>query len=322
MQRMISRNKKKILIIKHGALGDFILSFGPFAAIKKQHLRDHLVLLTTKTFIDFARESNYFDEIIVDNRSSIWNLKATYKLGKLLRKQNFSRIYDLQTSDRTNFYHNFFRMKNYTEWSGTALGCSHPDRNSNKNKIHTIERHKQQLAIIGIKNIKMSDLSWVKTGKDFKIEKPYILICPGASPHRPRKRWPEKCYAEIAKKFLRKGIKPVIVGKLQDAEIANFICMNATGSINLVNQTTIQDLCCLAKESNLAIGNDTGPMHIFAMNGCHSLVLFSKDSDPIKCAPRSTNKRKLVKIIQEKDLRKLSIERVINSLLNDFGYDL
>ena len=64
MQKMISRNKKKILIIKHGALGDFMLSFGPFAAIKKQHLRDHLVLLTTKTFIDFARESNYFDEIM------------------------------------------------------------------------------------------------------------------------------------------------------------------------------------------------------------------------------------------------------------------
>ena len=71
--------KKKILIIKHGALGDFILSFGPFAAIKKYHLRDYLVLLTSRKFVDFAKESNCFDEIIEDNRSSIWDLNFTIK---------------------------------------------------------------------------------------------------------------------------------------------------------------------------------------------------------------------------------------------------
>ena len=314
--------KKKILIIKHGALGDFILSFGPFAAIKKYHPRDYLVLLTSRKFVDFAKESNCFDEIIEDNRSSIWDLKSMYNLGKLLKKKNFSRVYDLQTSDRTNFYYNFFRFNNFVEWSGTAFGCSHPDRNSNRNKIHTIERHKQQLADIGINNVKISDLSWVKNNKDFEIQKPYILICPGASSHRPRKRWPEKNYAEIARKFLRKGIIPVIVGEEQDKEIADFICMNATGSLDLINQTTIQDLCCLAKESNLAIGNDTGPMHAFAMSGCDTLVLFSKDSNPFRCAPRTINKRKLVKTVEESDLRKLSIEKVLNSLLNDFGYHL
>ena len=53
---MIFKNKKKILIIKHGALGDFILSFGPFAAIRKQHLKDHLYLLTTNTFVNFGNK--------------------------------------------------------------------------------------------------------------------------------------------------------------------------------------------------------------------------------------------------------------------------
>ena len=239
----------------------------------------------------------------------------------ILKKKNFSRVYDLQTSDRTNFYYNFFRFNNFVEWSGTAFGCSHPDRNSNRNKIHTIERHKQQLADIGINNVKISDLSWVKNSKDFEIQKPYILICPGASSHRPRKRWPEKNYAEIARKFLRKGIIPVIVGEEQDKEIADFICMNATGCINLVNQTTIQDLCCLARDAQLAIGNDTGPMHVFSMSGCHSLVLFSDDSNPNRCAPRSISKKKLVRIIQKKDLRNLEVNEVLHCLRNDFRYD-
>ena len=38
--------KKNLLIIKHGALGDFILSFGPFKAIRDHHLNDHIILLT------------------------------------------------------------------------------------------------------------------------------------------------------------------------------------------------------------------------------------------------------------------------------------
>ena len=313
-------SKKNFLVIKHGALGDFILSFGPFAAIRKHHSRDHLALLTTSFFEDFAKESNYFDEIIIDNRPPIWDLKAIFSLAKLLRKKNFSRVYDLQTSNRTNFYYNFFRTNNYLEWSGTALGCSHPDRNSNRNKIHTIERHQQQLADVGINNVKTSDFSWVKKDKGLNIKKPYILISPGASPHRPRKRWPEKFYAEIAKKFLRKGITPLIIGKSQDEEVAHFICMNATGSINLINKTTIYQLCSLAKESLLAIGNDTGPMHAFSMSGCNCIVLFSDESNPLRCAPRS--EKKLVKIIQEKDLRNLSIESVLNCLHNDFGYHL
>ena len=318
----MTSKKKNILIIKHGALGDFILSFGPFKAIRNYHLNDNLVLLTTGRFEKFAQESNYFNEIIIDNRPSLWNAKKILKLAIFLRKKNFSRVYDLQTSQRSSFYYNFFRMKNNVEWSGTAYGCSHPDRNSDRNKIHTIERHKIQLAEIGIKNIKLSDLSWVKSTNNFEINKPYLLLSPGASSHRPKKRWPENNYVEIAKKFIRKRITPIILGNSEDLEIANFITMNTNGCINLVNKTTIQDLCSLAREAELSIGNDTGPMHVFSMSGCHSLVLFSNDSNPTRCAPRSINKKKLVKIIQKNDLRNLIVDEVLDCLRNDFRYEL
>ena len=318
---MVSK-KKNILIIKHGALGDFILSFGPFKAIRNYHLNDHLVLLTTDKFKDFAEESNYFDEIIIDNRPSLWNAKKILKLAKFLRNKDFSRVYDLQTSQRSSFYYNFFKLKNYIVWSGTAFGCSHPDRNYNRNRIHTIERHKFQLAEIGIKNIKLSDLSWVKNTNNFEINKPYVLFSPGASSHRTKKRWPEKNYVEIAKKFIQKKITPVILGNSEDLEIANFISMNTNGCLNLVNKTTIQDLCFLARDAELSIGNDTGPMHAFSMSGCNSLVLFSNDSNPNRCAPRSINKKKLVKIIQKKDLRNLKVIEVLDCLRNDFGYEL
>ena len=67
-------------------------------------------MLTNSIFKDFAEESNYFDEIIIDDRASIWNTKKIFKLANLLRKKNFYRIYDLQTSQRSSFYYNFFRI--------------------------------------------------------------------------------------------------------------------------------------------------------------------------------------------------------------------
>ena len=98
--------------------------------------------------------------------------------------------------------------------------------------------------------------------------------------------------------------------------------MNATGCENLIDKTSIQDLCCLARGASLAIGNDTGPMHVFSMSGCHSLILFSNDSNPARCAPRALNKKKLVRIIQKKDLKELPVEEVLHCIRNDFGYEL
>ena len=79
-----SKVKKNLLIIKHGALGDFILSFGPFKSIRDYHINDHIVLLTNSIFKEFAEESNYFDEIIIDDRPVFWNFK------KYIFKCNFN----------------------------------------------------------------------------------------------------------------------------------------------------------------------------------------------------------------------------------------
>ena len=197
----MASKKENILIIKHGALGDFILSFGPFQAIRNHHLNDRLFLLTTNKFKEFAEESNCFDEIIIDERPNFWNIKTVFKLANFLRKKNFYRVYDLQTSQRSSFYYNFFRISNHPEWSGTAIGCTHPDRNPDRNKIHTIERHKIQLAEIGVKNVKLSDLSWVKSNNNFRIKEPYVLFSPGSSSHRPKKKMARTKLCRLIKKI-------------------------------------------------------------------------------------------------------------------------
>ena len=95
----------EILVIKHGALGDFMLSMGPFAAIRAHHERARITLLTTRPFEETARRSGYFDSIWCDSRASAWNVAAWFGLCWRLRSAGFSRVYDLQTSRRSSAYY-------------------------------------------------------------------------------------------------------------------------------------------------------------------------------------------------------------------------
>jgi ADP-heptose:LPS heptosyltransferase len=55
----------------------------------------------------------------------------------------------------------------------------------------------------------------------------------------------------------------------------------------------------------VAVGNDTGPMHLIAAAGAPSISLFSADSDPALCAPRGR-----VTVLSEASLADLPVERV------------
>ena len=64
----MATQNEKILVIKLGALGDFIQALGPMAAIRKHHPDAHITILTTKPFENFAKDCGYFDEIWLDER--------------------------------------------------------------------------------------------------------------------------------------------------------------------------------------------------------------------------------------------------------------
>ena len=95
---------EQVLVIKLGALGDVVQATGPFAAIRGHHPNAHITLLTAPVFRDFLAASNWFDEVWVDSRPSWKNWRDWHRLRFQLRGAQFDRVYDLQTSDRSNLY--------------------------------------------------------------------------------------------------------------------------------------------------------------------------------------------------------------------------
>lgn len=303
--------RKRILVIKLSALGDVVLAMGPFAAIRAAHPDAHITVLTTRPYVDLMKASGFFDSIAIDRRPKLIQVREVLALRRFLRNGNFDRVYDLQTSDRTGFYYKLFWPGPKPEWSGIASGCSHPHANPERSNMHTIDRHADQLADAGIKDVPAPYISGSDIDLDrFGIRSPFVLICPGGAPHRPAKRWPAERFGLLAKKLADYRLTPVLIGTNSEADVLNRIDQMCPKARNLMGRTGFLDIASLAARSVLAIGNDTGPMHIAAAAGAPSVVLFSRDSDPKLSAPRGHGPN-AVSIVRESDLRQLTVNRVM-----------
>ncbi len=298
---------KRILVIRLSALGDFVLSFAPFAAIRAHHQDDRITLLTTAPFAALARAAPWFDDVAVDARPKWWNSAGLLRLRRQL--QGFDFVYDLQTSGRSGQYH---RLAGRPPWSGIAKGCSHPHDNPMRAYMHSLERQRDQLEMAGITAFPAPSLDWIQAGPP-DLPLPYALLVPGAAPGRPRKRWPVARYGELAVALAARGLTPVVIGTSAEADLAAAIQAACPAARDLTGRTDLGALFGLAAGAALAVGNDTGPMHIAASTGCPCVVLFSSDSDPALTAPRGPG-GSWPKLLRVADLRELAAADVIELL--------
>ena len=74
--------------------------------ISKIFIKIEKFLLTSQPYSIFMSECPYLDGVIIDKRLPRWNLFYLNNLKKLLR-YDFSKIFDLQNSNRTKFYKKF-----------------------------------------------------------------------------------------------------------------------------------------------------------------------------------------------------------------------
>ena len=300
-----------ILVIKLGALGDFVQALGPFAAIRNHHPRARIVMLTTAPFAAFARACPYFDDVWVDDRPKLLDVGGWLSLRRRLRDAGFTRIYDLQTSDRSSSYFRLFWPGPYPEWVGIARGCSHPHTNPRRDFIHNVDSRAEQLRVAGIAHCPPPDLSWVDGDiSHLGLGARYAILAPGGAPHRPAKRWPAERYAVLAARLASRGLEPVLVGAAAEEALHAEIRARCPEAVSLAGKTSLFELACVARDAVVAVGNDSGPMHLAAAAGCPSLVLFSHDSDPALCGQRGA----CVSYLRRPSLTDLTVDDVCDAV--------
>ena len=300
---------ERILVIKLSALGDFILSLGAFRAIRAHHPGARLTLLTTAPFVDMAVACGCFDEVWEDERPRWSHVRRWLRHIGRLRRAGFARVYDLQRSQRTGWY---FRLlgPRPPEWVGSVPGCSHryidpPDA------VHITVRNAHMLAQAGIADVPPPDLSFLRAdiGR-FAVRRPYALLVPGSSAHRPDKRWPAASFAELAAVLVREGTTPVLIGGPAERDSMRTIAGACPAARDLCGQTDLAEIVTLARDARVAVGNDTGPLHVVAAAGCPTVALFGSASHPIKTRPVAPR----VKVLQKPTLADVTVAEALAAI--------
>jgi ADP-heptose:LPS heptosyltransferase len=320
---MAARKVEKILVIKLSALGDFVLALAAMKKIREAHRKAHITLLTTPPFGALARTCPYFNAVETDGRPE--GFAQWVALRKRIRTAGYDRVYDLQTSSQSNRIFQLLRPSPPT-WSGVALGCSLPHKNPLRNSMHTLERQADQLMYAGIwpdaptepGAAPPPDLSWIwrHLPPDRPVPggvrpRPYVMFVPGGSAHRPEKRWPVERYAELARILYAKGFDIVVIGGMQETPLAHRIQREVPRARDLTGRTDFARIAILGAKAALAVGNDTGPLHLAAAAGAPTLVLFSSASDPALSAPRGK-----VAVLKSERLAELTVAAVAQSALS------
>ena len=308
----------KILIIKHGSLGDIAQASGAIQDISDNHQNDQIYLLTTKPYIELFKKNPFIHDVILDKRLPKYNLIYLYLLMREVKKYSFSKVFDLQNSSRTSFYKNILFPKASTEvWSSskTTLPKENNKREFDKNSV--LERFDHQLKSSGLKtlNTLKPDFSWAASDiNEIKSKynlKKYILLFPFCSPHLSIKKWPY--YNKLIKIFVNNfGEEYKFITAPGPNEINEAKKINAISVLDNGKALDISQLTKVIQDSSFIVANDTGPAHIAAHVGAKGLTLFGKHTTANKVSIEREN----FKAIEVSDLNNLSAEKVFERLIN------
>ncbi len=305
------KNPENILVIKLGALGDFIQALGPMAAIRRHHPAARITLLTTKPFAVFGQDCGYFDAVWIDQKPRVLDARGWCDLAKQLRRGAFHRVYDLQNNDRTRWYFKIVSWGGAPEWVGVVRGASHRNSSPERIKGRAFDGHVQTLELAGITGITRDTLEWMQADcSTLGLQPPFVLLVPGSSPAHLQKRWPAAQYGVLAHRLSTKGFQPVVLGAQAEQDLAHEIVTLCPSARDLTGRTVFAHIATLARGAVGAVGNDTGPMHLISATGCPSLTLFSGHSNPARHAPEGP----CVQVLQSEMLEDLSVEDVFKGL--------
>jgi len=290
-----------ILIIKLGSLGDVVQISGALRDIREHHKNGKITILTTSKYINLFKNCPYVDNCLEDERLPRYNIFYLLRLKKIINSLNFNKVYDLQNSNRTNFYRKFlFNVKN---WSSSR------DIPENKYNNSVLQRFDEQLRKSNIKTLYTlkPDFSWAAekaNNYNLDTDKKYILFFPFCSRDLIHKRWPY--FSELINLIKQNHPEYSLVVAPGPGEIEEAKSLDIKIAINNNLPLNFFELASLIKKSHLVIANDTGPAHMAAHLGARGFTLFGPHTTPEKV---SIEREKFI-ALQTMDLKSLFADRV------------
>ena len=302
-------NPKKILLIKHGSLGDIVFALEPILAIQNKFNNAVINIVTEEKFIPFFKKMNIFNQFLIDNRSGF---ASTFTLINKIISGKYDLIIDLQNSKRTNLYHFFIKIFSKAKINGSRSFVHDRYIIPLQGTESPTQGLLNQLKLLGIAHVD-SNFSWLKTNQvdqDFN-NKDVVMIIPGVSKSGQYKQWAPDKYQELCSFLEAKDFYICLIGTEHDAKSLQPILNKCTKIINLIGKSPPDVIYSAACKSKLVISNDTGPGHIAALSNVNTLWIAL--DNPITKSNLSFKKNS--HLVLKKSMEELNVDEVKDYLI-------
>lgn len=304
--------KVKILVVKHGALGDVIQALDGFASLRAAYPQAHIAVMTAPPCAPLFSLMPWFDEVVIDCREKLFNFSAALKIRQCF-KRDWTFIVDFQNSGRTQAYFLAF-VRSRVRWIGRALFCSDPIPDFGP--INHNVRMQNIAKIAGGLDAK-ANLDWLydscfepELKKLLHKNQPYVVLVPGCSHAKPEKRWPTSKFVDLVVYLGERGFSVILVGTVQDQAVIDAVKQDAGEVVDLCARTSLGQLAMVFQRASAVVGNDTGPMFLAAKVGVPSLVLMGQHTDPVRSAPFGVKSA----FIKSNDINAIKVLDVVEQL--------
>ena len=276
-------NKKKILIIKLGAIGDSIWATIIPYAIKLTHPDWQVDYLTHESLITLLKNCNYIDNFIGWKSNYKNKNRQILELSGNFRNEHYDIIFNLSITIRSIIL---------TLLSMPGLIVNKKD--FNKSLVENFYFTAKQI----IKDLILPDRLYITADKDSaatvkkdldKYPRPYFVFAPGGSSDYTRQGriWDIEKWAELSKLLIQNyGGTVFVCGNAAEFEYHQQLA--APNTVILSGKYSLAESNALFSFADLVIAGDTGPIHIASAHNVKTLVILGSTS-PDKIKPYGAN---------------------------------
>lgn len=275
--------RKKILIIRLGALGDVVMTTIIATAIKQSHPDYEVHYLTQVEIAPVLENHPHIDKVITWNTKNRKSLKQLLKTGQILFNERYDIVFNLTNAIRNVFLSVMccspkvvFRKYTKGSWVEDFFYTA-------KSVIKDINQPERLYLGVNVdSDQKVNDFL-----KDYK--KPYIAIVAGGATDKNRQGriWNIDNWKELIEKLqsLYGGTIFVCGGKSERNYHEKLLAKNV---VICSGEFDISESNAMFKNIDLMVSGDTGPLHIASAHNIKTLALLGSTS-PNKIKPYGEN---------------------------------
>ncbi len=281
---------QRICIIKPSSLGDVVHCLPILPALRTLLPSSQITWVVNAAFRSLLDSHPHLDRVIAYERGgsgiSSRGATATARLCARLLKEKYDLTIDLQGLLRSGLMTAATRAKIRVGMADAREGARwfYTHRvSAPRLGLHAVDRVLRVVAALGLEGVEPSfhispgeqDMLWAREVLA-SVPRPRLILNLGA--RWLTKRWPPMHFAEIARRAAAEfGAGLACVGARVDVPLAETLraALAPLPLLDLSGRTTLMQLAALARESDLFVSNDTGPLHLAAAAGAAVVGIYT-----------------------------------------------